>query len=116
MGVLRPDLVAGALDVAQAAGRAIEQLLPRLGQSNAGVGAGEQRDIELVLEPLDVAGQRRLRDVKMRRRTGDAAEFGDADEVVQAAELHRGILCGSVGESIRRGHAYTVWGGSKNSI
>jgi hypothetical protein len=25
----------------------------------------------------------------MRRRTGDAAELGDADEVMQAAKLHR---------------------------
>ena len=92
MRVLGADLVAGALDVAQDTGRAVEQLLPGLGQPHAAIGAGEQRDGELVLEALDMAGQRRLGDVKMRRGAGDAAQFGDADEIMQAAQLHRGTL------------------------
>ena len=45
-------------------------------------------DVELVLEPLDMPGQSRLGDVKMRRGTGDAAEFGNADEIVKAAQFH----------------------------
>ena len=88
MGVLRPDLVAGALDVAQDADRAFEQFLARLGQPHAAIGAGEQRHPELFLEPLHVPGQRRLGEMQMRRGAGDAAELGDADEIVQAAQFH----------------------------
>ena len=90
MRVLRADFVAGALDVAQDARRAVEQLLPRLGQPHAAIGAGEQHDVELFLEPLDVPRQRRLGDMQMRGGAGDAAEFGDADEIMQAAQLHGG--------------------------
>ena len=89
MRLVRPDLVTRALDVAQDALRALEQLLPALGQPHAAVGAREQRDVELVLEPLDMPGQSRLGDVKMRRGAGDAAELGDADEIVKAAQFHR---------------------------
>ena len=88
MGVLGADFVAGALDVAQDAGGAFQQLLAGLGQPDAAIGAGEQRHAELLLEPLHMPGQRRLREVQMRRGAGDAAEFGDADEVIEAAQFH----------------------------
>ena len=91
MRLVRPDLVAGALDVAQDALGAVEQLLPGLGQPHAAVGAGEQGGVELVLEPLDVPGQCRLRNLQMRRGAGDAAELGDADEIVEAAQFHGGV-------------------------
>ena len=56
---MRSDLVAGALEIAQNALRAVEQFLPGLGQPHATVGAGEQRRVEFVFEPLDMPGQRR---------------------------------------------------------
>jgi hypothetical protein len=34
-------------------------------------------------------GQSRLSDVQMRRGASDAAEFGDADKIVKAAQFHR---------------------------
>ena len=36
-------------------------------------------------------GQRRLSNLKMRRGPGYAAELGDADEVVKAAQFHAAI-------------------------
>ena len=116
MRVLGADLVAGALDVAQDAGGAVEQLLPGLGQPHAAIGAGEQRDVELLLEPLDVAGQRRLGDTQMRRGAGDAAEFGDADEIMQAAQFHRGTILEMRRRQHTRRHAAAVWGGSNIGI
>ena len=62
--------------------------LAALGQPHTAVGAREQRDGELVLEPLHMPGQSRLGDVKMSRGAGDAAELGDADEIVKATQLH----------------------------
>ena len=88
MRFARPDLVAGSLEVAQDALRALKQLLPAFGQPHAAIGAREQGDFELVFEPLDMPGQRRLRDVEMRRGARDAAKLGDADEIVKAAQFH----------------------------
>ena len=69
MRVVRADFVAGALDVAQDALGAVEQLVAGLGQPDAAVGAGEQGGAELVFQPLHVAGQApagRLRDAPRR--------------------------------------------------
>jgi hypothetical protein len=88
MGLVSADLIAGPLDVAQDALGAFKQLLTAFGQPYPPVCAGKQRDVELVLEALDMPGQSRLGDVKMGRGTGDAAELGDADEVVQATQFH----------------------------
>ena len=41
-------IVAGALDIAQDAQRAFQQLLAGLGQADAAIGAGEQRDPKLL--------------------------------------------------------------------
>ena len=88
MRLVGADLVAGPLDVAQDALRAFEQFVAGLGQPHAAVCADEQRRVELVLEPLHVPGQRGLGDLQMRRGAGDAAELGDADKVLKAAQLH----------------------------
>ena len=82
---MSPDFVSRPLDIAQDALSALEQFLPALGQPHTAVRAREQRNAELVLEPLDMPGQSRLGDVKMRRSAGDAAELGDPDEIVKAA-------------------------------
>jgi hypothetical protein len=63
MRLVRPDLVTGALDVAQDALGAVEEFLPGLGQPHAAIGAGEQGGVELVLKALHMPGQSRLRDL-----------------------------------------------------
>jgi hypothetical protein len=88
MRLVGPDFVAGPLQVAQDALRALEQLLPAFSEPHAAVSASEQSDLKLVFEPLDMPGQRRLGDVEMGCGTRDAAEFGDADEIVKAAQFH----------------------------
>ena len=86
------DLVAGALDVAQDAGGAVEQALAGLGQAHAAVDAGEQGGTEFFLEPLHLACQRRLGHAQMRRGARDAAQLGDTDEIGEAAEFHAPAL------------------------
>src|SRR5437870_4214582 len=107
MGVLGTDLVAGALDVAQDALGIFQQLLPRLGQPHAAIGAGEQRHSELLFQALDMPGQRRLGEPEMSRRAGDAAEFGDADEIAEAAQFHD-----ARSYTKPPSHAEMLWGGS----
>ncbi len=82
------DFIAGAFHVPQDPIGAIAQFLAGLGEPDAPVDPGEQRDAELVFQPLDLACQGRLRDPQVRRRTCDAAKLGDADEVVQATQFH----------------------------
>ena len=82
---VRADLIAGPFDIAQDALGTFEQSLTGLRQPHAAIGPGEKRCVELVLEPLHMPGQRGLGDLQVRRRAGDAAELGDADEVMQAA-------------------------------
>ena len=92
MGLVRADLIAGALDVAKNALRALEQFLTPFGQPYAAVGAGEQGDVELFLEPLDVPRESRLGNMQMSRGAGNAAELGDADKIVKAAQFHRAAI------------------------
>jgi hypothetical protein len=96
-----PDLVTRPLDVAQDALRALEQPLPAFGQPHPAVGAREQGDVELVLEPLDMPGEGGLSDMQMSRGAGDAAELGDANEIVKAAQFHR-IRISPTGRSRRQ--------------
>ena len=63
---MSPDLVPCPLDVAQDALRALEQLLPALGQPHTTVHTREQGDVELIFEPLDMPGERRLGNMKVR--------------------------------------------------
>src|SRR4051794_1187741 len=88
MRVLGADLVAGALDVPEDADGPVEEFLACLGQFDAAIGAGEQGDIQFVFEALDVPRQGWLGDVQMRRGSRDAAEFGDPDKVMEAAQFH----------------------------
>src|SRR5438270_220368 len=84
-------------------GGALKELLAGLGQAHAAIGAGEQRHPQLLLEPLHMPGQRRLGEAQMQGGAGYAAELGDADEVVEAAQFHGTILVES------RGHAEGLW-------
>lgn len=63
----------------------IEQTLTRRKQAHAACRSFEQRDTELVLEPADPPGQRRLAHVEPPRRTTDVFGLGDRDERL---ELH----------------------------
>jgi hypothetical protein len=92
MRLVRPDLVTGSLDVAQYALGTLQQFLTAFGQPHAAVGAGKQRDVEFLLKALNMPGESRLRDMKMSRGAGNAAEFGDADKIVKAAQFHRAAI------------------------
>jgi len=108
-----------AREVAQDADRAVEQFLPRLGQFDTAVGAGEQRNVEFVFEPLHMPCQRRLCNMQVRGGAGNATEFGDTDKIVQAAQFHRQQRSERSGEPaymIAACHARSLWGGSKNGI
>jgi hypothetical protein len=60
---VRADLIAGPFDIAQDALGAFEQSLTGLGQPHAAIGPREKRRVELVLEPLHVPSQGRLRNL-----------------------------------------------------
>src|SRR5271166_2405368 len=99
MRLVSSDLVAGPLDIAQDALRALEQPLTAFGQPHAAVGAGEQGDVELVLEPLDMPGESRL---------------GDADKIVKAAQFHRAAISLALAAEVNRNsravsHAEAAW-------
>ena len=98
------DFVSGALDIAQDAGRAVEQSLAGFGEADAAIDAGEQRGAEFFLQPLHLPRQRRLRDAQMRRGARDAAKLGDADEVAEAAQFH-------AAGTIRQPMPATIWRG-----
>ena len=89
MRVVGTDFVAGALNVAQDAIGALAQFLAGLGEADATVDAGEQRDAEFVVQPLYLTRQSRLCDTQMRCSAGDAAKLGNADEIEQASQFHR---------------------------
>src|ERR1700737_2470240 len=92
MRLLGSDFVAGSLDVAKDALRALEQFLAAFGQPHAAVGAGEYGDVERLREPLHGPRESRLGDMQMTRSAGDTAELGDADEIVKAAQFHRAAI------------------------
>ena len=48
----------------------------------------EQLDPELMLQRLDGATDRRLRDVKFHRRTAEMAFFRYGDEIAEVSQLH----------------------------
>ena len=60
-----------------------------LGQDDAAAAALEQRLAELVLESLDLARERWLRDMEPLGRAGEVLFFRDGDEVLQLREAHR---------------------------
>src|SRR5439155_11538529 len=87
------------------------QFVTDLGQPHAAICAGEQWRIELVLEPLHVPSERRLGDLQMRRGSGDAAELGDADEVMQAAQLHDRAISRPAGADVNQNSLFALMPG-----
>jgi hypothetical protein len=56
---------------------------------DAAMMAGEQRGAELVLQKLDLAADRRLRDAQLGRRAGEIPVLRNRHEVAQLGEIHR---------------------------
>lgn len=54
-------------------------------------GAPEQWLSQLVLEPLDLTAQRRLRDAEAAGGAPDVTLLGDRDEVFQLIEAHASV-------------------------
>jgi hypothetical protein len=82
------NLLLGPLQLAQDARGMLMQLLAGVGQPDAAAFANEKRHTELLLETLHVAAQGGLGHVQIGRCSGDAAEFGDPDEVVETSDIH----------------------------
>src|SRR3546814_7826636 len=77
--VLQPRQRGACLVVERAAGR---------GQRDAAVVALEQLHAELVFQLLQLRGKRRLRDVQPCGGRGEAALFGNGNEIAQLTQFH----------------------------
>src|SRR5690348_3577958 len=69
-----------------------QQLAAGSGQRHAACTALEQRDVELVLERLDLRRQRWLADMKPLGGTRQLAELGDCRESLKLVQLHGFVL------------------------
>ena len=65
-----------------------EEDLTRRKQAHAARRAREQRAAQLILEALDVAAQRRLRNVQTARRATHVALLGDSNKVANLDKTH----------------------------
>src|SRR5262245_20050050 len=65
-----------------------EELLAAARQRHPGRIAREELDAELVLERLDLRGQRGLAQMEPLRRPGQVTELGDSDKASKLIELH----------------------------
>ncbi len=52
-------------------------------------GAFDKRQAQLILEPADLLGQRRLGDVLVGRRPREAQLFGERNQVPQLPQIHK---------------------------
>jgi methionyl aminopeptidase len=91
MVVATPRFADRVVERLQDRSRVIQEHLAAGQQLHAARAALEQRHADLVLERLDLATERRLRDVKTARRLTRGARVGDGDEVAQLIEAHRTI-------------------------
>ena len=66
----------------------IEQQLARLGGHGAAAVAHQQVLPQLDFEQAHLAAERGLRHVELHRGTREAAQFGDADEILELLEVH----------------------------
>src|SRR5687768_3440097 len=87
----RPALAVGdhARDVVEDRGRLGREVAPELGEHDAASAALEQRLAELVLERLDLAAQRGLRDTESLGRARHVLRLRHGDEVLQLLQAHR---------------------------
>ena len=73
----------------QAAGEALQQLA-LLGQRQRPAGTREQAPVELLLKPLDLEADRRLREPDPLAGRGEAAAVGDREEAAQKIGIEVG--------------------------
>ena len=78
----------GLLGLAQQEARAFEQHFARGGERDIAPVAAQQRHLHLGGEPRHLARQRRLGDAQVGGCAGEAAEFGDRDEVAELLQVH----------------------------
>ena len=93
---LRAQPLGGAAHGGEHLRRGGIELLARLGQRERAVAALEQHHAELVLELLDLAADRRLREVELLARLGErqvARRRLEADQQVEAAASHSYFSC-----------------------
>jgi hypothetical protein len=77
------------IDLAQHHARVIEEHLARFGQRDAARTAQQQRSTYLVFQVLDLPAQRGLGGMQaLLGGDGEAAGFGDGDEIPQVAQFH----------------------------
>jgi hypothetical protein len=86
------QLGGGGVDLGQRAPRPRHQQFTGGGQRDVARGAVDQRHADLVLEPPDLLGERRLGDVEPRGSPREVALVGERDEVAQLAQLHGDYL------------------------
>ena len=98
------DLLAGLMHQMRDRLGALEQQRAGGGQTHAAAVPGKQRDAELVLQFLDLAAQRRLRQAQFLGRAADAAGARDLHEIAQLFELHRGSVS-PIPQKYNLGHA-----------
>src|SRR5262245_33625289 len=77
-----------SIEVCERRAGAIKEAAAGIRQLDAARHAAEQLQIDLLLDRLDEAAERRLRNTKPLRRTGDVPFFGDGDEAAQVPEFH----------------------------
>ena len=89
-----PDVVFGALDLAEHAPRRLEHATAGGGEHHPAPEPHEQRRAQPRLNVAQLMAQRRLRQVQPRRRRGHAAGIGDPGDEPQVANLqiHRRIV------------------------
>jgi hypothetical protein len=84
----RLDVVADLVDLPHDTGGACQQQAAGFGQHHSPTAAGEQFRAQFVLQQLDLAAQRRLRDPELIGGFAQAAEFGYATECPELTEIH----------------------------
>jgi hypothetical protein len=77
-----------AIDVGERRAGAIKEGATRVRQLNAARHAAEQLDLDVLLDRLDEAAERRLRNAKPLSRAGDVPFFGDGDDGAEMPEFY----------------------------
>jgi hypothetical protein len=93
----------GLADGRDHAVRVVEEHAARLRGRDAARPAVEHLDAELLLEVLDLVGERGLGDPEPRRGALEAALLEDGDEALQLIQLHRPALASA--PAVSNGHS-----------
>src|SRR5215470_750678 len=83
-----------AIEVGECRTGACKEGATGVSQLNSARHAAEQLYVDFLLDRLDEAAERRLRNTKALRRAGDVPFFGDGDDVPEMPEFHCHTLQG----------------------